>query len=575
MKNYISKVLYILPGGQSGIFFIILVLTLLNTLFELIGIGLIIPFLSLFFEDTNSKFLEELTFLNNVANEDKILFILFLLLIVFLLKNIFLLFFHKKKINFAQDLAALMSKKLYSKYIKKNYIYFTNKNSSELIRNITGEANLFSLGIVFSLINLMSDLIIFTSVIIFLFIYNFTASIIATTTILAFGFAILLFQQKKLKSWGRMRMFHSNAIIKLIQESFGNIKEIILSNNFDYLINKFSFHTMENAKAGKKKDFYFIVPRPILEVIVVFMMMILVYVFLKDNQSTSEIFIIIGVFSFASIKLIPATTNIMRSVQGLKYNSPSLDTLYDELKNSAEDIKILNIQNHSYNNFNFDKIEMKNVSFCYPEKDEQVLKDINLEISKGDKVGFLGETGSGKTTLINLIAGLVSPSTGEVLINNEDISKKIKIWQDNIGYVSQNVYLADQSLAFNITFKNPEKQIDKKRIEYLINILNLNDYIKSQSDGLDTAVGENGIKLSGGQLQRIGIARALYSKPNILILDEATNALDLETQDFVIKNIYAEMEKKTIISISHDINSLKKCSKIFKLINNKIEIIKI
>ena len=255
MKNYISKVLYILPGGQSGIFFTILVLTLLNTLFELIGIGLIIPFLSLFFEDTNSQFLDQLTFLNNMTNEDKIIFILFLLLIVFVLKNIFLLFFHKKKINFSQNLAALMSKKLYSKYIKKNYIYFTNKNSSELIRNIIGEANLFSLGIVFSLINLMSDIIIFTSIIFFLFIYNFLASIIATTIILTFGFLIILFQQKKLKSWGHMRMFHSNAIIKLIQESFGNIKEIILSNNFDYLINKFSFHTTENAKEVKKRIF--------------------------------------------------------------------------------------------------------------------------------------------------------------------------------------------------------------------------------------------------------------------------------------------------------------------------------
>ncbi len=575
MKNYISKVLYILPGGQSGIFFTILVLTLLNTLFELIGIGLIIPFLSLFFEDTNSQFLDQLTFLNNMSNEDKIIFILFLLLIVFALKNIFLLFFHKKKINFSQNLAALMSKKLYSKYIKKNYIYFTNKNSSELIRNITGEANLFSLGIVFSLINLMSDIIIFTSIIFFLFIYNFLASIIATTIILTFGFLIILFQQKKLKSWGHMRMFHSNAIIKLIQESFGNIKEIILSNNFDYLINKFSFHTMENAKAGKKKDFYFIVPRPILEVIVVFMMIILVYVFLKNNQSTSEVFVIIGVFSFASIKLIPSTTNIMRSVQGLKYNSPSLDILYNELKNSDEDNQIFKNENFSSNNFEFKKIEIKDMSFCYPDKKDEVLKAVNLEIFKGDKIGFLGETGSGKTTLVNLIAGLVVPSSGEILINNESMNNKIKVWQDNIGYVSQSVYLADQSLAFNITFKNPEEKVDEKRIEYLINILKLSDFIKSQSDGLETTVGEKGIKLSGGQLQRIGIARALYSKPNILILDEATNALDSETQRFVIKNIYSEMEKKTIISISHDINSLKECSKIFKLVDNKLEIIKI
>ena len=575
MKNYISKILYILPGGQSGFFYIIVILTLLSAIFELVSIGLIIPLLSMFFEDTNLKFLEQLPFLGNMENGDRILFILFLLLIVFIIKNLFLFFVYKKKINFAQNLGALMMKKMYSRYIRKNYIDLCSKNSSELIRNISGEANLFSLSIVFSLINLISDLIIFISIIFFLFVYNFLASTIATSTILIFGIAIILFQQNKLKLWGRIRLVHTNAIIKLIQESFGNIKEIILSNNFDYLVNKFSFHAMENAKAGKKKDFYFIVPRPVLEVIVVFMMMILVYVFLKKNQTTSEIFVIMGVFSFASIKLIPAITNIMRSVQGLKYNSASLDILYNELKNAEEGKKIFESKDYSLSNFEFEKIEIKNISFTYPNKEDPVLNGVNFEIFKGDKIGFLGETGCGKTTLINLIAGLVTPSSGEILINNENMNKLIKTWQDNIGYVSQNVYLADQSLAFNIAFKSLEKKIDKKRIEYLIDILNLKDFIKSQSDGLETTVGENGVKLSGGQLQRIGIARALYSKPNILILDEATNALDLETQDFVIKNIYSEMEKKTILSISHDINSLKKCSKIFKLSDSKVEIIKI
>jgi len=573
LKNYISKVFYIIPNGYIRIFITIIILTLLNTTFELIGIGLIIPFLSLFFEDANLNFLEQLTFLNNMTNEDKIIYVLFLLLIVFILKNLFLLFFHKVKINFSQNLAAIMSKKLYEKYIKKNYIYFSGKNSSELIRNITGEANTFALAIVFTLINLMSDLIIFISILVFLFIYNFLVTIIATTIILVFGLIIILFQQKKLKLWGQMRMFHSNAIIKLIQETIGNIKEIILSNNFKYLINKFNFHNVENAKAGKKKDFFFIIPRPILEVIIMFMMLALVHILLKNNQSTSEIFITLGVFTFASIKLMPATTNIMSSLQGLKYNSASLDALYNELKNSDEDNKIFNSENNSFNKFEFEEIKIKNISFYYPGKNDPVFKGLNLEICKGDKIGFLGETGSGKTTLINLIAGLITPSSGEILINNQNMQKKINVWQDNIGYVSQKVYLADESLEYNITFNKPGEKIDKQRIEYLIDILNLNDFIKSQNNGLETSVGENGIKLSGGQLQRIGIARALYPKPNILIFDEATNALDLKTQDFVIENIYSEMEKKTIISISHDINSLKKCSKIFKLNNNKIEII--
>ena len=573
IQNYISKVLFILPKGQTTSFLIIIFLMLLNTIFELLGIGLIIPFLSLFFEDTNSKFVESLAFINHFSNENKILFILFLLLIVFIFKNIFLLFFHKKKINFSQDLAALMANKLYVKYIKKNYIYFTNKNSSELIRNITGEANLFALGIVFSLIGLMTETIIFISILSFLFIYNFQASLIVTLIILSFGFLIIFFQQKKLKSWGKVRMLHSNAIIKLIQETIGNIREIILYNNYNFLIKKFTFHTKENAIAGKKKDFYFVLPRPILEVVIVMMMIFLVYVFIQNNQSTSEIFIIIGVFSFASIKLIPSTINILRSLQGLKYNAPSMEKLYEELSNNSDEYQ--SITNSNLNNkFKFEELELKDVCFIYPEKTKMTLTNINLKIVAGEKIGFLGETGSGKTTLINLISGFFNSNSGEIFINKQLLEKQVKEWQNSIGYVSQNIYLADESFSFNISFKNPEEEKNIKRINHLIDILGLKNFIDTQPEGLETKVGEKGIKISGGQLQRIGIARALYSFPDILILDEATNALDLDTQDNVLNNVFKEMTNKTILSISHDVNALKRCTKIFKITNNKLEIVK-
>ena len=371
-------------------------------------------------------------------------------------------------------------------------------------------------------------------------------------------------------------MYHSNAIIKIIQETLGNIKEVIISNNFNFFINKFAFHTKENAVAGKKKDFYFVVPRPILEIVVVIMMLILVYTFIKNDQSTSEIFITIGVFSFASIKLIPSITNMTRSFQGLKYNSPSLDTLYRELKTDEYDLEDNDNSNESSlrNNFEFREIEIKNVSFNYQDKKNLILNKINLKINNGDKIGFLGETGSGKTTLVNIISGLIAPSSGNILINGQEINKNLKNWQNNIGYVSQNVYLADESFIFNISFKNLDIKKDMKRIEHLIDILELRIFINSQKDGLNTKVGEKGIKISGGQLQRIGIARALYSNPNILVLDEATNALDLETQEQVINNIYKEMANKTIITISHDIKTLKKCTKIFKIIDNKLEIVK-
>ena len=303
------------------------------------------------------------------------------------------------------------------------------------------------------------------------------------------------------------------------------------------------------------------------------MMIFLVYFFIYNNKSTSEIFIILGVFSFASIKLIPTTIGILKSLQGLKYNAATMEKLYKELKDDSDEYKNIS-ENKLNDDFKFNEFELKDVCYKYPTKTDPILNKINLKISAGEKIGFLGETGSGKTTLVNLIIGLLKTTNGKILINGEIINKKIKEWHNKIGYVSQSVYLADESFSYNISFKNPYEKINFERINHLANMLKLKNFIESQNNGLDTKVGEKGIKISGGQLQRIGIARALYSFPEVLILDEATNALDFETQEMVLNSIFKQMSEKTIISISHDINALKRCNKIFKIFDKKLELVK-
>tara|TARA_B100001121_G_C18696319_1_gene625148 strand:+ start:335 stop:1969 length:1635 start_codon:yes stop_codon:yes gene_type:complete len=543
------------------------------------GIGLIIPFISLFFEDTNIKYINEFNFFNNFDKNQKILFVLFLLLIVFSVKNIILVLSNKKKIDFSHQLSAQMSRKLYEKYIYKNYLYFSKKNTSQIIRNVASETATFSLGVVLSILNLISDFLVFLSIVIFLFFYNFYASMIATLTFIIFGFFMLSYQQKKLKSWGSIRLIHSNYLLKLIQETFGNIKEIILSSNHNYFIEKFQYHTNQNKLSGQKRDFYFALPRPILEVVIVLMTMLLIYYFTKINYSTSEIFITISVLSFATIKLLPATINIIKSIQGLKYNAPIVDVLFKDINDKSDETSKRLISKFSIKNkTNFEKLILKDISFKYPEKDFFTLKNINLEINKSDKIGILGETGSGKTTLINIISGLINPTKGNISfkdnLKERNLKDNLSDWQNFLGYVSQNIYLADQNFLFNITFKDLGKDIDLNRVNFLIKKLNLENLVRDQDQGIHTNVGERGVKLSGGQIQRIGIARALYNIPEILILDEATNALDEDTQRLVLKNIYDEMKEKTIISISHDIESLNQCDKIYKIHNNEIKILK-
>ena len=241
-------------------------------------------------------------------------------------------------------------------------------------------------------------------------------------------------------------------------------------------------------------------------------------------------------FFFASIKLVPTISNLMKGIQGLRYNSVVVDLIYNEFINDYEQYNIENKDKvEKKDNLQFKKINFVKVGYSYPSTSINIFNDMDVEINKGEKVGFIGQSGSGKTTLINLITGLLKPSTGVIKLNNENLQENIREWQKIIGYVSQNVYLADESILFNLTLKKSRKKTDMDRVNHLINILDLDELVKSKKDGLNTKVGDKGITISGGQMQRIGIARALYDKPKILILDEATNALDYDTQNKVFK----------------------------------------
>ena len=303
------------------------------------------------------------------------------------------------------------------------------------------------------------------------------------------------------------------------------------------------------------------------------MFFILVYMLIKYGSTYSEIFVILGVFTFASLKLVSIIGNLMRGIQDLRYNSVVVNVIYKELLNDNDDNKF-NYKNNfpkTKNFLKFKKINLINVNYSYPANDLKIFEKVNFEINSGDKVGLVGKSGSGKTTLINLLTGLIEPSRGLIKLNEQNLQNNIEDWQNMIGYVSQNVYLADESILFNITLNKAGEKVNLDRVNELVEILDLKNLIQSKKDGLNTPVGEKGIKISGGQIQRIGIARAMYDQPEILILDEATNALDSITQDKVLRNISKGMQNRTVISISHDKNSLRYCNKIYSVNKNEIK----
>jgi ABC-type multidrug transport system fused ATPase/permease subunit len=574
LNNLFTKVLNLLESKDYIQIFIIFSLTLISAVLELLGIGLIIPILKIFVGTDFENYTKHFFFLTEKPKEEILVIILFLLGSIYLIKFFLLRFLFKKQFNFSHKLYARMAKKFFEYYLFKNYLFHIQNNSSKLIRNIITEGNLFSFSVVMPLLRLASELIVFFSICILLIIYETQASILTISFFSLIGYVILLRTNNKLKFWGEKRQYHSGEVFKQLQQGFMSIREVIINSMEKIFLNKFHEHNLKNAHVGINKDTITQMPRLILELIGMFTFLTLVMFLLNSGKNINEIFVIIGVFFYAAIRLLPAVSKIVQSIQSIQYNRAVINVVYKELsnlenkKNTASENRVQN--NDVKKNIEFKNINFDNVNFQYPNSYEKNLKNINIEICDGDKVGIIGQTGSGKSTFVNLLCGLLHPNSGIIKINKEDLIKNEKAWQNEIGYVPQNVSIIDESILFNIVLEDNPDKIDLNRVNELLKQVNLFEHVYNLPKKLYELAGENGVKLSGGQKQRIGIIRALYKNPSILIMDEATSSLDEKTEDSIIKNLFNNNYQRTIISISHRPNSLKYCNRILEVRNKTI-----
>lgn len=553
---------------------------IIGAMLEAVGIGAILPLISIM---GKPLFLNDHPIIANYAAligvDTHIEFIIVCavgLIVIYFIKNAYMAWQVRLQINFSMKNQILYSKELLAQYLAKPYLFHLNNNSATLLRNVNSSGIVVFSNILINTLTLCTEIITALTIWVMLIIVDpFTAIVVAGVMGILL-YSLIKALRKKISRAGIIQNKCSAEYIKWVNQGLGAIKETKILHKENFFLQAFYKDYNKYGNANSKFMFLNQIPRMIIETLVVSGLLVLIIVKLLWGYTPMQIVPLLGVLALAAFRLMPSANRIVNLSNGIKFQMPLFNELYDEY---------LQIKNRKINNENIlldsgirkisfkEKIKIDNLSFKYPEGKKEVLNDISFTIPKGSFVGIIGQTGAGKTTFVDILLGLLEPSSGKIYIDDVDIFGDVSGWQENLAYVPQSIYLIDGSIKENIALGVDVKAIDEKFLIKILKMAELYDFVQTLPDGINTMVGERGVKLSGGQRQRIGIARALYTQPEVLILDEATSALDNDTEKNITDTILKLKGQITIIAIAHRISTLENCDFKVKFGNKKIDII--
>ena len=551
---------------------------LLAMLIEIAGLLLLISFVDLILNNSfKSEFIENLFSFFYTSSIDTHLILVFssFLTFFYLCKFIFMYLNIKIQTKFVFNLLESLSSRIYKNYLNRPYNFFTNINSSYLIRNIINETGNVTGGLIKSLIILCGEVIIILSLSIFIM---FKEPLSFFTTLPIVILILILFykySRTKIYNFGKERQKSDALRIKTVTQSLNDIKQIKISNNYNQFVSMYKNYTTHMGNQYVGYETLNTIPKYFLEFIAVLCISLVIstaLVFQSTNQD--ELISTMALFAAAAFRIMPSINRIIVSTNSIRFHLPSLEVFYKVLSEIQETSEEKIGESIYDDRVDFKQLNLKNISFYYKEPNSLILKNINLQINKNSITGIIGKTGSGKSTLIDILTGLQEPQIGSIFLNDKKLDQNIINFQRSIGYVSQEITLFDDSIKKNIAFLFNDKLIDNDKIERATRLANINEFLNNLPEGLDTIVGEKGIQLSGGQRQRIGIARALYNNPKILILDESTNSLDKVTESSILQELKLLKKELTIIFITHKLGILKYCDNTYMLKNKNLSHIK-
>ncbi|MEQ8970054.1 MAG: ABC transporter ATP-binding protein/permease [Coleofasciculus sp. C1-SOL-03] len=588
MLKYLSKVLYVLTGKRKSLA-LLFVIVLLTSALEAIGIGLIGPFLSV---ASNPDSIQQISLLSWIyqqlalrSNHQIIPILGLAIIIVFCVKSVAYFLAQAYIYRFSYGQKEVLVQRLMKNYLKVEYTFHLSRNTASIIKNVVFEVRNFTSGCLLPLLKGGSNFIIIVILLLLLAKTNILLLVLILAVLLP---TVLLFQRlgNKFKKWGRIRSESNQEMIRVINHGLGGLKETRVIGCESYFEEQMADQAHQFSRSATLFQTFQTLPRILIETtLVVFLVSFISLSIIYARQDMQDLTSVMGVFAIAAMRLIPSASQLIQATSQLRNNSYVLDMLYLDLKEIEKQelakekgvlptdreggllrAKTLVGRGMSFEN----KIGLVNVTYRYPTTSAPALDNICLQIQKGESVAFIGKSGAGKTTLVDVILGLLPAESGDIQVDGVSIYENIRSWQNLIGYIPQSIFLIDDTIEKNIAFGVPDELIDPERLHQAIKAAQLEELIEQLPHGIQTRVGERGIRLSGGQRQRVGIARVLYHEREILVLDEATAALDNETENLVTQAINALSGTKTLIVIAHRLSTVEHCDCVYVLERGKI-----
>lgn len=574
MLEVSDKILSLFSKRDRLYLVFILLMMLVTAVLELLGVGLIFPFIALVADPAvveHNRMMGAVYRLTHADSYNEFLVYSGLGLIgIYLVKNLFIGSVYYFQYSFVYSRQVALARRLLGAYLSRDYSFHLHKNSAELVRNINNDVSAVFNYVIIPALAVVAETMVALLIVILLLSVE---ALYTSAAVIVLGGSVYLFSRivrKKTRDYGTSQQHSYGQMIKWLNQTFGAIKQIKVTGREEYFLNKFESVSKKYAHAVGFVQTIGQLPRLLLEVIAVIGMILLMLTLLFKGSAIKTLIPTLSLFAIAVMRLIPSANRITSSITTIRYYWPSVDVVSRDIAEAEIPVKTEAAEAAPYRIK--ERIELRNVRYTYPGSDKSVISDISINIPRGSSVAVIGPSGSGKTTLVDILMGLYRPDHGAVLVDGKDIQLFLEGWKKSIGYVPQNIYLMDDSIRRNVAFGCRDEDIDDQQLAESIRLSQLLDLVNQLPDGLDTLVGEHGVRLSGGQRQRIGIARALYNNPDVLVLDEATSSLDSETEREISAAIENLAGKKTIIIIAHRLSTIENCNMTYRLTKDGIQL---